>query len=123
MAGMTDPRPAIALPLSLAAWNSAGFATVLRGELEALGAARLPLRDGLRSGSHVLDEPIQVMVIGAAGEPGRIRARVGVFFSGILAGCSCADDPTPVEAQAEYCELEIAIDTATGEAEVAVPDE
>jgi hypothetical protein len=43
-----------------------------------------------------------------------------VFFSGILSGCSCADDPTPVEAQAEYCELAIAIDTASGEADVTV---
>ena len=54
------------------------------------------------------------MVIGASEEAGLIRARVGVFFHGVIAGCSCADDPTPVEPQQEYCELELAIDRSTG---------
>lgn len=117
---MPGTPPSVTLPRSLAARGSDGFATALKGELEALGAARLPLQQGLRMGSHVLDHPIQVMVIGVTDEPGAIRARVGVFFSGILAGCSCADDPTPVEAQGEYCELALAIDPASGIAAISV---
>jgi hypothetical protein len=53
-------------------------------------------------------------VLGARGEAGAIRARIGVFFHGIIAGCSCADDPTPLEPQQEYCELELTIDRHTG---------
>jgi hypothetical protein len=56
------------------------------------------------------------MILGASESDGHIRARTGVFFSGIDAGCSCADDPTPVEAQQEYCELEVDIDQATAAA-------
>jgi hypothetical protein len=47
-----------------------------------------------------------------------IRARVGVFFSGIVAGCRCADDPTPVEPQDEYCEFQFEIDRATDRAAI-----
>jgi hypothetical protein len=45
---------------------------------------------------------------------------VGVFFSGIITGCSCADDPTPVETQNEYCELLFAIDKATAETTITL---
>lgn len=58
------------------------------------------------------------MVLGASDDPGFIHARVGVFFTGIIAGCSCADDPTPVDTQNEYCELRLTIAKATAEAAV-----
>jgi hypothetical protein len=110
----------IRLPDSLAARGSPRFAQVLKHELEGLAPGRLPLQQGLTSTSHALDEGIEVTVLGTVDEGPSIRVRVGVFFSGIVAGCSCADDPTPVEPQAEYCELAIAIDTATAEAVAAV---
>jgi len=78
------------------------------------------LQQGLTASSHVLDTPFDAMIIGVAGETGFIRVKIGVFFSGVIAGCSCADDPTPVEAQNEYCELSLAIDIATAEATVTV---
>ena len=40
----------------------------------------------------------------------------GIFYTGVVAGCSCADDPTPVEEQHEYCEVLIEINRATAEA-------
>ena len=36
------------------------------------------------------------------------------FDTSLIAGCSCADDPTPVEPQPEYCEVELQIEKATG---------
>jgi hypothetical protein len=121
MAAMEKPgRTVIHLPESLAARGSPGFAETLKREIERLPPGQLPLQQGLTSTSHALDERIEVMVIGATEEPDHVRARVGVFFSGILAGCSCADDPTPVEPQAEYCELDIALDKATGVAIASV---
>lgn len=106
----------IQLPASLHAWGDDDFPQALKRELEALDAATLPLQQRLTSGSAVLDTPIQVMPLGATEEDGRIRARVGVFFASVIAGCNCADDPTPVEPQNEYCELWVVIDRETAEA-------
>lgn len=110
----------IRLPESLAARNSPAFENVLKRELERLGAGRLPLQQGLSVSSVALDDQYEVMVIDVADDTVGIRAKVGVFFSGIVAGCNCADDPTPMEAQSEYCELLVVIDKVTAEASVAV---
>jgi hypothetical protein len=105
------------LPAALQAWNTPGFAAILKDELVRQAAA-LPLQQAAAHSSVALDGGIEVMLIGATADPARIRVHVGVFFSGIVAGCSCADDPTPVEAQPEYCELELLIDPATAETTV-----
>lgn len=107
---------------SLAAWNSPAFAAVLQRELEQAGGAQLPLQRGLAATSVALDEKIEVMFLGAVEEPGCIRVRLGVFFAGIVAGCSCAGDPTPIEPQNEYCELLLSIDKATADASAMLAD-
>lgn len=108
-------RPMIRLPESVKAWGSPDFNKVLKGEIERLDPALLPLQQGLTFSSHALDGEFSVMIISVAGQPGFIRARVGVFFTGILGGCNCADDPTPVEPQNEYCEAILVIDRTTAE--------
>lgn len=110
---------AIHLPKSLAAEGSSDFSPALKHELEAQ-AARLPLQQALAGSSTVSSERIEVMVIRHEADADRIRAKVGVFFSGIVAGCSCADDPTPVEARNEYCELLVDIDRRTAAADVRI---
>jgi hypothetical protein len=97
------------LPESLAAWGTPGFAATLKRELEGAGA-QLPLQQGLTSTGYALDARIEVMPLGTEATPETVVAQVGVFYAGIVAGCNCADDPTPVEAQPEYCELRVAID-------------
>jgi hypothetical protein len=109
----------IHLPKSAKAWQQPGFSATLKQEIEQLQGGQLPLQQCLTSSSHALDDAVSVMVLGVSDDPGFINARVGVFFSGIIAGCNCADDPTPVEAQHEYCELQLTIAKATGEAAVA----
>jgi hypothetical protein len=106
------------LPAALAAWNTPAFNDTLKRELEAAGPAALPLQQCLTASSYALDDGCSVMILGADEDADAIRARVGVFFHGIIAGCSCADDPTPVEPQPEYCELEIRIDRGSGDAAV-----
>lgn len=108
----------IRLPASLQAWPGEAFAPVLATEVAALGTAALPLQAGLTASSVALDDGLSVMLIGAESTADAIVARVGVFYAGLVAGCSCADDPTPVEAQPEYCELEVVIDRTTGEARI-----
>ena len=108
----------IRLPAALDAWNSTEFMAALKREIERLDGGQLPLQQGLTASSHALDDRFEAMIIGVADDPGFIRARVGVFFSGLITGCSCADDPTPVEPQNEYCELLFTIDKTTAEATV-----
>lgn len=99
---------------SLHAWGTAGFADTLQREL-ARHADELPLERALTGTSSVTDDPITVMLLTAHADETALHVKVGIFFSGILAGCSCADDPTPVAPQPEYCELEIEIDRGSGQ--------
>jgi len=103
------------LPDSVRAWDTTDFPATLKREL-AGHADELPLQQALSGTSAVADEAITVVLLSAQADAARIHAKVGIFFGGILAGCSCADDPTPVEAQTEYCELLLMIDRTTGNA-------
>ncbi|MCU7937613.1 MAG: hypothetical protein KZQ99_22615 [Candidatus Thiodiazotropha sp. (ex Dulcina madagascariensis)] len=109
----------IRLPKACEAWPAANFKEILKHELEAIDAERLPLQQGLALSSHVSEEPFSVIIIDAADEdPGTIRVKAAVMYAGIIAGCSCADDPTPLDTQTEYCELQLEIDKSTAETRV-----
>ena len=110
----------IHLPKALQARGSPDFEATLKREIEQLDARLLPLQQGLTSSSHVLDRPFQARIIGIRDDAAGLRIRVGIFYSGVIGGCSCADDPTPVDEIAEYCELSFAIDPATAEARVSL---
>lgn len=117
MNATTRPR----LPATLAARGRPEFADTLKRELAALPVDRLPLTQALRQGSHVLDQPVGVRLIGADAD--QLRLRVGIFFASLIAGCNCADDPSPVEPLPEYCELLVEIDADSAEAIVSLlPD-
>ncbi len=106
---------------SHAAWGTEGFSAIFREELKR-NAAILPLQKCLSVTSVALDSAIEVMLICAHEEKGRIFVKAGIFYEGIVAGCSCADDPTPVEVQAEYCEIKVEIGEY-GEASVEILEE
>ncbi len=78
----------------------------------------LPLQAGLAHSSAVADEPFRVVMLGVDDQPQELRIRAGIFYNGIIAGCNCADDPTPPDLEQEYCELEFLIDTSTAGASV-----
>jgi hypothetical protein len=110
----------IRLPDTVKAWGSPAFESVFRRESEALDPTLLPLQQALAVSSHVSASPFQVLVQRATREDGRIRVKAGIFYSGIIAGCSCADDPTPIGEQTEYCVVEFSIDAATADATVTL---
>jgi len=111
------------LPGSLRAWGNDDFRAVCKAEIEALDITELPLQQGLGRTSHVSDTGFGVMIIDAAVQGDDIVVRAGVFYAGVIAGCSCADDPTPVDEVSEYCEIEISIDRTTATATVRLlPD-
>jgi hypothetical protein len=113
----------IHLPKTRDAWNSPRFDQTLKGELEAINAAHLPLQQGLTLSSMVSSEPFSVIVIDSGETGDCIRCRVSIIYAGIVAGCSCADDPTPLDTQTENCELLLLIDKISAATKVDLLDE
>jgi hypothetical protein len=110
----------IRLPDSLNAWGMPGFRDVLKQEIEQLDAEQLPLQQGLSRSSYVTERPFQAMLLGVDEAAGSIHVRAGIFYTGVIAGCSCADDPTPVDELNEYCEVLLIIDRHTADTTVTL---
>lgn len=109
----------IELPRACAAWGTADFAAVLKAELEALPHAALPLQAGLaRTGVVAEDEPFTVLVGTMEDE----RVAVTVLYSGLVLGCSCSDDPTPIPTAPEQCHLELVFEPEAGLARCRLTD-
>jgi len=110
----------IRLPNTLAAWQTPAFNAVLKDEIQHLDADLLPLQQGLSHSSVANADTLSVMIISVADQVHYIQVKAGLFYTGIIAGCSCADDPTPVDEINEYCEVRFEIDKQTGEATVTL---
>jgi hypothetical protein len=103
---------------SVAAMGSPFFKETFKGEVESLDSQLLPLQQGLTLGSSVSDSKFSAMMISVSEEAEFIFAKAGIFYSSIIAGCNCADDPSPIDEQTEYCEVEFEINKETAEATV-----
>jgi hypothetical protein len=110
----------IRLELSLRAWGTPDFEAALKQEVARLGIDRLPLQQGLSGSAYVVDAPVTVVVLGVAETEDAIRVKAGIFYKGVIAGCSCADDPTPIGENDEYCEVRLDIDKSSAAATVAL---
>jgi hypothetical protein len=104
------------LTYALDHWGSPDFGLALQKELEQLDSNDLPLQEALSTASYAMDEKRQVMMISASADQARIIAKAGIFYTGVIAGCSCTDDPSPVDQTTEYCEVLVEIDRDTAEA-------
>ena len=113
----------IRLTKSLHAWGTPGFEDALKGEVEKLDNDQLPLQQALSASSHVTDSQRTVTIIRVSDGVNLIHIKAGIFYSGIIAGCSCADDPTPIDEQNEYCVVQIELNKQTAEATVTLLDE
>jgi hypothetical protein len=113
----------IRLTKALSAWGNANFNEILKQDIEQMNADQLPLQQGLTTGSYVGDGNRTVMIISVVEAPAVIRVKAGIFYTGVIAGCNCADDPTPVNEHSEYCEVQIDINRMTAEATITLlPD-
>jgi len=110
----------IRLTETLNAWGTPDFKDILKKEIERMDAGQFPLQQGLSTGSYALDGRFNVMIIGVSEETGLIRVKAGIFYSGIIAGCSCADDPTPVNEESEYCVVQLDINKQTADTTIAL---
>jgi hypothetical protein len=103
----------VRLPIGIAAAGSARFEQSLSAALRALPPGTLPLQAGCSQGGMVDDSNIAATVLGVERQTDPVLARVGVFFTEVVGGCNCNEDPVEVNA---YCLLEVRIDCATGNA-------
>lgn len=113
----------IRLEKALHAWKTPGFEAILKQEIAQLGHDRLPLQQGLSFGNHVAATPITVMINSVVEMEDVIRVRAGVLYQSIIAGCSCADDPTPISEMNEYCEMLLDIDKKSASAVITLVDD
>jgi hypothetical protein len=108
------------LPRSLIAWGTPAFEPTLKSEIESLPPGSLPLELATTQGGRVEGDQATITVLQAEDAGDFIRARVGVFFTEVVGGCSCGDEPMPVQAR---CELAVEIAKADAVARfVPLPD-
>ena len=103
------------LPKTLHSWGQADFKKILKDEIQSVDPTLLPLQQGLSRSSYVSDSALSVVVLNVTEETNFIRVKAGIFYTGIIAGCSCSDDPSPTDEQNEYCELQFSINKDTAE--------
>lgn len=108
----------IRLSEAVSAWGTPAFNDTLKREIENLDIEQLPLQQGLSRGIYSKSDGLSAMIIDVGEEPGLIRVKAGIFYSAVITGCSCDNDPTPIEDQPEYCELRLDIDKASGETQI-----
>ncbi len=86
-------------------------------ELSQRGLGGLPLQQGLSQSSVALDDELSVVILGKHQDSTHIHVKVALFYTGIIAGCNCADDPSPADVQQEHCEIMASISKQTGDIE------
>jgi hypothetical protein len=100
---------------ALQAWGSPEFKVVFKQEIESMSVGQLPLQQGLTTGSYALANPFTVLINGVSESGNLIHITAGIFYQSVIAGCGCADDPTPINENIEYCEVLLDIDKLTAE--------
>jgi len=104
----------------IGSWDVAGFKGLLKDELQTINPDLLPLQQGLTLSSYVGQSPYSVVILNLDEHDRKLIVKAGIFYTGIIAGCSCSDDPSPVDEQNEYCELQFDIDKNTAETTVTL---
>lgn len=105
---------------SLRAWGTAAFRETLQREILQLCVEQLPLQAGLTHGSVASESVDAVTLLATQESADTLIVRAGLHYAGIIAGCSCADDPTPNNETIEYCEVQIEIDRQSGAARISL---
>jgi len=103
------------LPNALAAWPSDEFSQILKAEIEKLKPSSLPFAQR----KYIDDDHLKITILTVTDNEQDIQVNIGAFYSEILAGCSCGDDPQRENA---YCEMRVSIDKSTAEAKFTVAE-
>ncbi len=110
----------IKLSSALNSWNTPDFKHILKREIEHLDAGKLPLQQGLSMGSYASEKNISITILAIKEDRDIIRVKTGIFFTGLIPGCSCADDPAPNNEYSEYCEVQFDINKISAETSITL---
>lgn len=108
------------LPASLKAWHSSSFKDIFRQEVTGLDATLLPLQQGLKNSSYAISDKLSITVLSTNENSTSITIKAGLLYNGIIAGCSCSDDPTPTDETNEYCDVEFCINKNSAKTTVSL---
>ena len=110
----------ITLQKTLQAWDTSHFNSAFKNEIIALDRQLLPLQKGLSFSSYVSKETISPVIISSSVNATHLLIKASIFYTGIIAGCSCSDDPSPQDTQQESCDLlfRIKLDNAATQVEI-----
>jgi hypothetical protein len=100
-------------------WGSEHFAATLKREILALGPSDLLLHRVTTQGGLVDGAGIDATILDTTEDDGALVVRVGIFFTEVVGGCSCGDEPASSQA---YCEVQLRIDKDTAEAHIGLPE-
>lgn len=117
---MSRNHPGIKLSRSLHAWGSPAFKEIFKDETEQLDPRSLPLQQGLAQSSYVSDGKFSIVILMVSEEADVIRVKAGIFFTGLVPGCNCADDPSAANEMMEHCEVQFDINKGTAETGVTL---
>ncbi len=98
-------------------WTTDSFKRTLKNEIENLKTGSLPLEHGVSQGGRIDDSNITATILNSTENLSRIETRVGIFFTEVVGGCNCNDDPIEINA---YCEIRISIDKTTASTDIDV---
>lgn len=110
----------IKLPQTIQAFGTENLKKITKEEIQNIKPTSLPLQQGLSHSSYVGNAAINVVILNVTEEDDIFLIKAGIFYTGIIAGCSCSDDPSPTDEQNEYCELEFSINKKTAETTVTL---
>lgn len=110
----------IQLSSALKAWGTPAFSEELKRSIEQLDVDSLPLQQCLTRSDFTTGANRRVEVLNVSDDAGVIRAKTGIFYSGVIANTHCEDDPARNEEVGEYCEMEFDIDKRTADTRVKI---
>lgn len=113
----------IILRSTLNTWKRAEFDELLRADIDQMTVDQLPLQQAIVSSSYALDTNIKSIIINKTDDSDAIHIKAGIYYTGIIAGCNCADDPSPADEIPEYCVVQIEIDKRTAETKIVLLNE
>ena len=100
--------------LLLQCQNKSELQAAFKQAAQFLDAEQLNLQQVVSQGSMALNEDIEVMLLATEQNDQQLIIKAGIFYRSLIAGCNCADDPSPVDTLQEYCEARFIIDRQDG---------
>lgn len=82
-------------------------------------AGSLPLQGCCHQGGAIDDGTVEISVVSVRADEQQISAELNVFFTEVVGGCNCNDDPVGYPM---CCQMRLRIDRATAESRLEVLD-